>query len=151
VEASMIIDMREWIEYHKTLLFWLGVGSTLTFLIALFGMPFLIVRIPTDYFSPHRRHHSLHRRHHDILSNLPPVLHGLIWIGKNILGIIFVLVGMTMLVLPGQGILTIVAGILLLSFPGKFHLARWIVKRSPVRKTMNWFRRRAGKAPLILD
>jgi len=140
----MIIEISEWIQFNKTSLFWLGIGSMTTFLAALFGMPFLIVRIPTDYF-------SIHRRHHEILSNLHPVLHVLIWVGKNILGILFILAGMMMLVLPGQGILTIVAGILLLSFPGKFHLARWIVKRSPVRRTLNWFRRRAGKDPLILD
>ncbi len=142
--ATMIIEIAEWIQFNKTSLFWLGIGSMVTFAAALFGMPFLIVRIPTDYF-------STHRRHHEILSGLHPVLHVVIWIGKNILGILFILAGMMMLVLPGQGILTIVAGILLLSFPGKFHLARWIVTRSPVRRTLNWFRRRAGKDPLILD
>jgi hypothetical protein len=140
----MMIEVVEWIQFNKTSLFWLGIGSLLTFLVALFGMPSLIIRIPTDYF-------STHRQRHEILSKLHPVLHVIIWIGKNILGVIFIMAGMMMLVLPGQGILTIVAGILLLSFPGKFHLARWIVKRSPVRKTLNWFRKRAGKEPLILD
>lgn len=140
----MIIEIAEWIQFNKTTLFWLGTGSMLTFLAALIGMPFLIVRIPTDYF-------SIHRRRHEILSNLHPVVHVLFWLGKNILGVIFIMAGIMMLVLPGQGILTIVAGILLLSFPGKFHLARWIVSRSPVRKTLNWFRRRAGKDPFIID
>jgi hypothetical protein len=140
----MIIEITQWIHFNKTTLFWLGTGSVLTFVVALVGMPFLIVRIPTDYFATQRQHHN-------ILSKLHPALHVLIWMGKNILGILFILAGMMMLVLPGQGILTIVAGILLLSFPGKFHLARWIVSRSPVRKTLNWFRKRAGKDPLILD
>jgi hypothetical protein len=140
----MIIEIAEWIHFNKTSLFWVGIGSMLTFIVALFGVPFLIVRIPTDYFATRRRHYKL-------LANLHPILYVFVWVGKNILGIIFILAGIIMLVLPGQGILTIVAGILLLNFPGKFRLARWIVKRSPVRKTINWFRRRAGKKPLILD
>lgn len=140
----MIIELAEWIQLNKTCLFWMGIGSAVTFMVALVGMPFLVIRIPTDYF-------STHRKRHEILSNLHPVLHVLVWIGKNVLGMIFVVAGMMMLILPGQGILTIVAGILLLSFPGKFHIARWIVTRSPIRRALNWIRRRAGKNHLMFD
>ncbi len=140
----MIIEIAQWIQFNKTTLFWSGVGSMLTFIVALIGMPFLIVRIPTDYF-------STHRQRHEILSNLHPVLHIFIWVGKNILGFIFCMAGIMMLVLPGQGILTMLAGILLMSFPGKFHIARWIVSRSPVRRALNWLRKRAGKEPFIID
>ena len=139
-----MIELAEWIQHNKTCLFWLGAGSGVTFVVALVGMPFLIVRIPSDYF-------SIHRKPHEILSNLHPVLHVLLWVGKNVLGMIFVFAGIMMLVLPGQGILTITAGILLLSFPGKFHIARWIVTRSPVRRALNWIRRRAGRGPLLFD
>jgi hypothetical protein len=142
--APMIIEITEWIQFNRISLFWLGIGSVLIFMVALIGMPFLVVRMPADYFSTRRRSHK-------ILSNLHPVLYVFFWVGKNMLGIVFILAGMIMLVLPGQGVLTIVAGILLLNFPGKFRLARWIVKRSPIRKTLNWFRRRAGKNPFILD
>ena len=37
------------------------------------------------------------------------------------------------IVLPGRGLLSIVVGIVLLNFPGKFRLERWLVSRRPVR------------------
>jgi len=59
--------------------------------------------------------------------------------------------GIIMLVLPGQGIFTILIGIMLLNFPGKYRLERWIVARRPVLRSINWLRRRAGRAPLVPD
>jgi drug/metabolite transporter (DMT)-like permease len=38
-------------------------------------------------------------------------------VGKNLLGVAFVLAGVMMLVLPGQGVLTIVVGAVLADFP----------------------------------
>ena len=57
-------------------------------------------------------------------------------------------VGIAMLVLPGQGLLTIVVGIVLLNFPGKYRLERWLATRSPVWRSLNWLRRRAGRPEL---
>ena len=71
-------------------------------------------------------------------------------IGKNVLGAIFVVAGLIMLVLPGQGIFTILIGIMLLDFPGKYRLERWIVARRPVLQSINWLRQRAGRAALVL-
>ena len=72
-------------------------------------------------------------------------------IGKNLLGYIFVVAGLIMLVLPGQGIFTILIGVMLLNFPGKYQLEQWIVARRPVLHSINWLRRRAGRAALVLD
>jgi hypothetical protein len=71
-------------------------------------------------------------------------------ISKNILGYVFIILGIAMLVLPGQGILTIVIGIMFINFPGKYRLERWAVTRPPVLKAINMLRRRAGHAPLII-
>ncbi len=68
--------------------------------------------------------------------------------GKNALGYLFVLMGIAMLVLPGQGILTIMIGVTLLDFPGKYRLERWLVSRRPVLRSINWLRRCAGREPL---
>jgi hypothetical protein len=72
-------------------------------------------------------------------------------LAKNLLGYILIAAGILMLVLPGQGMLTIVAGIMLLNFPGKYKLERWIVSRHQVLQSINWVRRRAGQAPLVLE
>ena len=54
-----------------------------------------------------------------------------------------------MLVLPGQGVLTILIGVMFINFPGKYRLERWVVMRDPVLKTINRLRQRAGHPPLI--
>jgi hypothetical protein len=55
-----------------------------------------------------------------------------------------------MLVLPGQGVLTILAGITLLNYPGKRRLELWLVRRPAIHRAIDWIRRRAGRAPLEL-
>ena len=75
------------------------------------------------------------------------------WIGlsiKNVLGVVLVLMGLAMLVLPGQGVLTFLIGISLLDFPGKRNLERRIVRTPTVYRAMDAIRRRAGQPPLVL-
>jgi hypothetical protein len=72
-------------------------------------------------------------------------------IAKNVLGYIFVVAGIFMLVLPGQGVLTILVGIMFLNFRRKYELERWIVSRRPVLRSINWVRRHAGRDPLVLE
>jgi hypothetical protein len=56
--------------------------------------------------------------------------------------------GLLMLLMPGQGLLTIAVAVMLLDFPGKFRLQRWLVKRESVWRTINWLRNRAKRQPL---
>ncbi len=131
----------DWIDHHATLLTWLAGLSILTFVGSLVLIPWLILRIPEDYFtSAHRKTSRLHRQH--------PVEYFLIRLGKNLLGVTLVLAGLAMLVLPGQGILAILAGITLTDFPGKFRLERWLIERPAIYQAVNWIRRRAHRPPL---
>jgi hypothetical protein len=61
------------------------------------------------------------------------------------------LAGVAMLVLPGQGLLTLLMGFLLVDFPGKYRLERWLFARPIVRRPINWLRHRAGRVPLQLQ
>ncbi len=135
--------MIEWIRTNDTLLLWLGGASVLVFLGTLAAVPWLVARIPHDYFAHPRRPPALWANRH-------PALRGLLIAGKNLLGAVFVVVGLTMLVLPGQGVLTILAGLVLLDVPGKYRLERWAVGRRPVLRSLNWLRRRAGRPPLVV-
>jgi hypothetical protein len=54
-----------------------------------------------------------------------------------------------MLFLPGQGLLTMITGLLLIDYPGKFRLERKIVNTPAVLKSLNWLRAKAKKPPLI--
>jgi hypothetical protein len=55
-----------------------------------------------------------------------------------------------MQVTPGQGVLTILVGLLFLDFPGKFALERRLVQVKPVQAAIAWMRAKAGRSPLEL-
>ncbi|HXV76083.1 MAG TPA: PGPGW domain-containing protein, partial [Candidatus Polarisedimenticolaceae bacterium] len=69
---------------------------------------------------------------------------------KNVLGAVLLLTGVAMLVLPGQGMLTILVALTLLEFPGKRRLVLRIVRRPPVHSAIDWLRARAGQPPIVL-
>jgi hypothetical protein len=135
--------MIDWIQGHQAILWWLAVLSIITFVATLVAAPLLVLRIPSDYFAPGRHHRKLWTDRH-------PLVRGMLMAGKNLLGCVFIGTGILMLVLPGQGVLTILAGIMLLNFPGKYRLERWVVTRPQVLQSINWLRRRAGRVPLFL-
>ncbi|MFZ5531938.1 MAG: PGPGW domain-containing protein [Pseudomonadota bacterium] len=105
-------------------------------------LPWLIIQMPPDYFVKGHRHPLARRERHW-------ALHVALVLGKNALGFVMVLAGVAMLALPGQGVLTILAGLMVMDFPGKYHLEGAIIRRPAVLKGLNWIRRRAHKPPLI--
>lgn len=135
--------MLEWIGLSSAAIWWIVIVSVSVFGLALIAVPLFVIRIPADYFAhPHRADAEYPRRYSWFRW---------IWlIAKNMLGAGFLFFGMLMLVLPGQGILTIFIGITLLDFPGKFRLERWAVTRRGVLDSFNWVRKRWGKGPLVL-
>lgn len=135
--------MFEWIALNQTALWWLAIASIISFVGTLALIPVLVVRIPEDYFAKTKRHRWEPWAHQH------PVIRWTLLIAKNIVGYIFITLGIAMLVLPGQGTLTIIIGIMFINFPGKYRLERWVVTRGPVLTTINRLRHRAGHAPLI--
>ena len=70
-------------------------------------------------------------------------------VARNLLALVVLLVGVLLLVLPGQGLLTILAGCLLLDAPHKRRLElRWMQKPR-VLSAINRLRRRGGRPPLL--
>jgi hypothetical protein len=65
-----------------------------------------------------------------------------------LLGLVLVLAGVAMLVLPGQGVLTLLIGVVLLEFPGKQWLLRRIAGQPRVLGALNAVRERRGVPPL---
>ncbi|MDX1606547.1 MAG: PGPGW domain-containing protein [Candidatus Competibacterales bacterium] len=135
-------ELLTWIQGNETLLWWLGIGSLLTFVGSLVAIPVLVSRIPADYFvrPDHRPMLPYFGRH--------PLLRVLGLLLKNLFGIVFVLAGIAMLVLPGQGILSLLIGISLMNFPGKRALELWLIRQPAVHRGINWIRRRGGHPPL---
>ena len=50
--------------------------------------------------------------------------------------------------LPGQGLLTLLIGLMLTDFPGKYRLEKRLIAQPGVLKAVNWLRARAGHPPL---
>ena len=122
-------------------LWWLALGSALTFIGTLVLVPILVIRIPQDYFVSRKRSTSGWRLLH-------PVPGLALLVAKNVCGLILILAGVAMLVLPGQGMLTIVLGIMLLNFPGKYRLERRLARVGTIARSINWMRARGGHPPL---
>jgi hypothetical protein len=133
--------MPEWIGDHNVLLAWLATLSVVTFVGTLIVIPMLVVRIPENYFVERRHHRLPWWERHSVLRVASVIL-------KNTAGWLFIAAGIAMLVLPGQGIITIVVGLMLSDFPGKFRLERWLASRRLLIRAMNWIRSRAGRPPL---
>jgi hypothetical protein len=115
--------------------------SILTMLIGLVLVPALIVRIPEDYFLSDQRHAFSVRVRHP-LARL--AFNG----AKNAVGALFLAAGVALLFLPGQGLLTLIAGLMIMNYPGKYAFERWLVQRPNVLPALNWLRRKYGRPPL---
>lgn len=131
-------SLWEWIGAHAGLLLAL---SVVMFVATLAVMIILIIRMPDDYFL-HQREPPWRRSH--------PVLLVTLIVIRNVLGTALLLAGLVMLATPGQGILSILVGISLLDVPGKRRLELAIIRREPVHKSIDWIRRRAHRPPLRL-
>lgn len=132
--------MIDWIVINQTTLWRLAAFAGVTALACVVLVPWLFVRMPADYFSG--------KSDGDSAKGLS-LTRKLFWIGKNVLGATFLLVGLAMVVLPGPGFLVILVGLGVLSFPGKHRLVRKLVSRPAVLKPINKLRRRAGVPPLV--
>lgn len=119
---------------------WASGLSLLGVLATVIGIPWVVSRLPHDYFSRDQR--VAWRRRPSA-----PLTAWVLAIGKNVLGGVLVLMGIVMLFTPGQGLLTILIGMLLINFPGKYRLELWLVSRPGVLRALNWLRERHGRRP----
>jgi archaellum biogenesis protein FlaJ (TadC family) len=136
--------MYEFIQTNANVLWILAVFSLITFFVSLAVVPFLLIRIPSDYFSHKKRQRPL-------VKNNNPFVRGVFIVGKNVVGYMLIVLGITMLFMPGQGLLTVLLGIILIDFPGKYRFERWLVLRKHVLRSINWLRIRANAEPLVVD
>ena len=121
-----------------TWLWWLAGFSVVMFVASLLGLPWLVAALPGDFFSREDRWVPAWSRHH-------PVLRWVVRLTKDFAGLVLIVAGIAMLALPGQGILTLAVGLMLLEFPGKPRLVRWLGRRRRVRRGLNWIRTKMHK------
>lgn len=141
--------MPTWLPFSDVPSWWLVALATVltvaTFLISLGVTAWALVQIPADYFKGDQAIAPWADRH--------PVARWALRVGKNLLGVLLVALGIVLSLpgVPGQGILTILLGLMLIDFPGRRRCEQWLVRRQRVRSAINRIRARFGKPALILD
>ncbi|SPP64811.1 PGPGW domain-containing protein [Nitrospira lenta] len=137
---AFLATVTQYVPVH--VLIWLTVCSLVGFIGTLIAIPFIMVRLPADYFDTRTPRHWM--------KNYNPIIRLTGLIVKNVVGAVFLLAGLAMLFLPGQGILTMLIGISLLDFPGKRKLEAKIVGQRTVLQALNAMRAKFDKPPLTL-
>lgn len=123
-----------------------GVGVFLLSLaISFAAIVIVVVKIPENYFSSHYKE--------DFLPKSSWFVRWGAVILKNLLGVFLILLGLALSLpgVPGQGILTILLGLIMLDIPGKRPLEARIIKRPRVLSAINGLRARFNKPPLVMD
>ena len=132
-----------WSSMNSDLLFFLGSLSIFILIISVFMMVLIISFLPEDYFKSENR---------NLISSVQnsryPLLKLLVLITKNFFGVLLLLSGILMLVLPGQGILTIITGLVFMDYPGKYKFERKLLRQKGVINSINWIRSRLSKPSL---
>jgi hypothetical protein len=124
----------------------IGVGTFIfSFTVSAISVGFVMVKIPENYFSSHYTH--------DFMPGKPWLVRWSVVIIKNLLGVVLILLGIVLSLpgIPGQGVLTILLGLIMLDIPGKRPLEARIIKRPKVLAAINNLRARYSKPPLLLD
>jgi hypothetical protein len=124
----------------------IGVGLFLFSLtISFVSIAIVLVKIPANYFSSHYKQ--------DFLPDSSWAVRWGAVILKNILGVMLVILGLLLSLpgVPGQGLLTILLGLIMIDIPGKRPLEAKIIKRPTILAAANKLRARYNKEPLLLD
>src|SRR5215212_11151776 len=90
----------EWAKSHQAVAWWILPISIALLLLSPIAVGWIVLQLPPDYFNKKNR-----RPLHSWTSK--PLLRMLLLIAKNLLGVVLIIAGIAMLVLPGQGLLTI--------------------------------------------
>lgn len=116
-----------------------------TFVVNLAIVTFILVKLPTDYFKKNRKT--------TFWSGPRPAVHAAKVVGKNLLGVLLIAIGIVLSLpgVPGQGLLTVLLGVMLVDFPGKRTVEQKLLKRPAITNAITRLRQKFGKPPLQLD
>ncbi len=133
---NLVLDF---VRVHK---FLIGGISLAMFLASIVLVPVFVQILPADYFKK--------RKIRAKPKWVPFPLHVLYLVVKNIIGIVLIIMGLAMLILPGQGLITLIIGIRLTDIPGERRAFLFVLRKTPVLKGMNWLRKRRNIPPFEL-
>ena len=136
---NFIESITEFVSNYKIYILWLATISLFVFIFSLVSIKWLVALIPTDYFV--KKNISKSKKSYSLLWFMSIIV-------KNIIGYTLILGGILMLVLPGQGLFTILMGLILSNYPGKYTIEKKFISIPSILKTVNWLRKKANKPRL---
>ncbi len=131
-----------WTAWH---LFALSVGLAVTMGAAsLIAVGYALSRLPADYFVNPEARRPIDRH---------PVLRVMLAVARNAIGYVLIALGAVLSLpgVPGQGLLTILMGVMLIDFPGKHRVEKWLIRRRVLLAAVNKLRAQANRPPLIME
>ena len=147
----MWAELRAFFERHGDLLGWVAWGSLGLLMLSLLSLPVIAVLLPEDFLvrqaeaadpdAPDPTPSPWARRH--------PAMRWTLRILKNLAGALLAVAGLAMLVLPGQGLLTLAVALLMLDVPGKQRVIRRLLRGPRLHRMLSGVRRRCGRPPLL--
>ena len=116
--------------------------SGTSLVLSIVGCAALITFLPADYFNESKQIRPIKN----------PFLRFIVSVIKNLIGGILIVIGALLAVpgIPGQGLLTILSGLIISDFPGKKKLARRIIRIPAVQLAANKIRANFNRPTLIL-
>ena len=132
----------EWIQQHPAMVTLIAIGSVGLALLYASLVIVALTRMPADYF--------VTRRDPALGSQGSWVRFLMGALARNIAGWMLLLLGLAMLVLPGQGILTVLMGLALMDFPGKRWCVLYLLRNRVVNRAIDRVRSKARKPRLIV-
>jgi len=133
--------MLQWLHNNGDWLIPLALLSAGSLLVTLITVPVVVLQLPQNYFC-HDHREPLYR------ISAHPAVGFVLALVKNAVGAVLVAAGIIMLFTPGQGLITILLGAVLMNFPGKYRVERWLARQNGILPAMNWLRGKFGKPPL---
>jgi small-conductance mechanosensitive channel len=117
-------------------------GYVVALVVTLVILAVMLATLPPNYFRDDFKETPL--RNAGPLGAVKRVIKNTIGLALIVLGALLSLPG-----IPGQGVLTMLVGLMLVDFPGKRTLERKLVARAGVLETMNRVRAWLGRPPLV--
>ncbi|MGD9723097.1 MAG: PGPGW domain-containing protein [Pirellulales bacterium] len=139
--SNLMHGTVDWLRDHPAIGTLVFVAPIVIFIVSVWVAYRFMLAIPADYFA--QKHKRL-----DPWRDSHPALRYTVLVVKNVVGAVLIVLGLIMLVTPGQGLLSLLIGLSLVDIPGKQALQRRIIQRKEVLRVVNHLRRRAGKPPL---
>ena len=143
----MIDFLRSLFEEYRVLFSWLAAASLVFLAVSLLALPWLIAQLPPDYFTAHgqkrlKDERRASRQHRWVKLSIR--------ILRNASGVLIALSGIAMLVLPGQGIIAILVGLMLVDYPGKHSFEQRLMAKPWAHRPLNWLRAKVKREPFAL-